>query len=108
MEVEKVSIPLFAADYAWMVEYKVPDNVRLGVRLAQKNDGVTITQVIQNTNAERAGIRKGDLLLSMDGENISRVEEVLEKLQSKNFDDSSFFRLHRAGTQLNVTVVFKK
>ena len=108
MEVEKVSIPLFAADYAWMVEYKVPDNVRLGVKLEQKNEGVTITKVIQNTNAERAGIRKGDLLLSMDGEKISRVEEVLEQLQSKNFDDYSSFRLRRAGTQLNVKVVFKK
>ena len=91
-----------------MVEYKVPDNVRLGVKLAQKNEGVTITKVIQNTNAERAGIRKGDLLLSMDGEKISRVEEVLEQLQSKNFDDYSYFHLRRAGTQLNVTVVFKK
>ena len=91
-----------------MVEYKVPDNVRLGVKLAQKNEGVTITKVIQNTNAERAGIRKGDLLLSIDGEKISRVEEVLEQLQSKNFDDFSSFRLRRAGTQLNVKVVFKK
>ena len=52
MEVEKVSIPLFAADYAWMVEYKVSDNVRLGVKLAQKNEGVIIAKVIQNTNAE--------------------------------------------------------
>ncbi len=103
-----MSIPLLAADYAWMVEYKVPDNVRLGVKLAQKNEGVTITKVIQNTNAERAGIMKGDLLLSMDGKKISSVEEVLEQLQSKNFDDFSSFRLGRAGTQLNVKVVFKK
>jgi len=91
-----------------MVEYKVPDNVRLGVKLAQKNEGVTITKVIENTNAERAGIRKGDLLLSMDGEKISRVEEVIEQLQSKNFDDSSSFRLRRSGAHLNVKVVFKK
>ena len=59
MEVEKVSIPLFAADYAWKVDYKVPDNVRLGVRLAKKNAGVVIMEVMQNTNAERAGILKG-------------------------------------------------
>ena len=42
MEVEKVSIPLYAADYAWKVEYKVPDNVRLGVRLEQKKEGIMI------------------------------------------------------------------
>ena len=30
MEVKNVSIPLFAADYAWVVEYNVPDHVKLG------------------------------------------------------------------------------
>ncbi|MZH04710.1 MAG: PDZ domain-containing protein [Nitrospinae bacterium] len=108
MEVEKVSIPLFAADYAWKVDYKVPDNVRLGVRLAKKNAGVTIMEVMENTNAERAGILKGDLLLSMDGKNISRVEEVLEQLQSKSFDDHSIFRIQRNGKEQKVEVVFIK
>ena len=46
-------------------------------------------EVMQNTNAERAGILKGDLLLSMDGKKISRVEEVLEQLQAKNFENLS-------------------
>ena len=108
MEFEKVSIPLFAADYAWKVDYKVPDNVRLGVRLAKKNAGVVIMEVMQNTNAERAGILKGDVLLSMDGKKISLVEEVLEQLQAKNFEDSSTFQIHRNGKEQRVEVVFLK
>ncbi|MBC8285812.1 MAG: ChaN family lipoprotein [Nitrospinae bacterium] len=108
MEVEKVSIPLFAADYAWKVEYKVPDNVRLGVRLAQKKDGVTIMEVMEGTNANRAGILKGDLFLRMDEQKISRVEEVLERLQNKKFDDRSIFHLRRNGNELKVEVIFKK
>ena len=108
MEVEKVSIPLFAADYAWKVDYKVPDNIRLGVRLAKKNTGVVIMEVMQDTNAERAGILKGDILLSMDGKKISLVEEVLEQLQTKNFEDSSTFQIKRNGKQQKVEVVFIK
>tara|TARA_A100001037_G_C15081169_1_gene604325 strand:- start:140 stop:1270 length:1131 start_codon:yes stop_codon:yes gene_type:complete len=108
MEFEKVSIPLFAADYAWKVDYKVPDNVRLGVRLAKKNAGVVIMEVMQNTNAERAGILKGDVLLSMDGEKISHVEEILEQLQTKKFEDSSTFQIQRNGKEQKVQVVFKK
>ena len=108
MEVEKVSIPLFAADYAWKVDYKVPDNVRLGVRLAKKNAGVVIMEVMQNTNAERAGILKGDVLLSMDGKKISLVEEVLEQLQTKKFEDSSTLQIHRNGKEQNVKVKFIK
>jgi len=108
MEVETVSIPLYAADYAWKVDYKVLDSVRLGVRLERKNAGVTIIEVMENTNAERAGILKGDLILSIDGEKISRVEEVLEQLQNKNFEDNSIFQIHRNGKEEKVEVVFIK
>ena len=108
MEVEKVSIPLFAADYAWKVDYKVPDNIRLGVRLAKKNTGVVIMEVMQDTNAERAGILKGDILLSMDGKKISLVEEVLEQLQTKSFEDNSTLQIQRNGKEQNVEVVFIK
>ena len=108
MEVEKVSIPLFAADYAWKVEYKVPDNVRLGVRLAQKQEGIMIMEVMENTNAKRAGMLKGDLLMHMDGQKISSVEEVLEQLQNKNFTDRSTFNLLRKGRELKIKVKFKE
>ena len=108
MEVEKVSIPLYAADYAWKVEYKVPDNVKLGVKLAQTNEGVAIMAVMPETNAERAGIKKGDLLLQMDGEKLSSVEDVLELIQSKSFNDRSTFQIHRDGRELSMEVVFRK
>jgi uncharacterized iron-regulated protein len=108
MVVEKVSIPLYAADYAWKVDYKVHDNVRLGVRLAQKKEGVTIVSVTQKSNAEIAGIVKGDLLLSMDGKKLTSTEEVLKQLQNKNFNDHSTFHLRRDGKNLNVEVVFNK
>ena len=108
MEVEKVSIPLYAADYAWKVEYKVPDNVRLGVRLEQKKEGIMIMEVMENTNAERAGMLEGDLLIAMDGQKLSKVEEILEQLQNKNFTDRSIFNLLRDGRKLKIKVQFKE
>lgn len=108
MEVEKVSIPLYAADYAWKVEYKVPDNVRLGVRLAKNKEGIMIMEVMENTNAERAGMLKGDLLIRMDGQKLSNVEEILEQLQNKNFTDRSIFDLLRNGRKLKIKLVFRE
>jgi len=108
MEVEKVLIPLYAADYAWKVEYKVPDNVRLGVRLAKKQEGIMVIEVMENTNAKRAGMLEGDVLIHMDGQKISSVEEVLEKLQNKNFTDRSIFNVLRAGRELKIKVKFRK
>ena len=64
--------------------------------------------VTQHSNAETAGIVKGDLLLRMDGKKLTRTEEVLEQLQNKKFDDHSTFHLRRDGKELNIEVVFKK
>ena len=63
---------------------------------------------MQDTNAERAGILKGDVLLSMDGKKISLVEEVLEQLQTKNFEDNSTFEIQRNGKEQKVEVTFIK
>lgn len=43
--------------------------------------------VTQHSNAETAGIVKGDLLLRMDGGKLTRMEEVLKQLQNKNSND---------------------
>ena len=108
MEVEKVSIPLYAADYAWKVAYKVPDNVRLGVRLAKKKEGIMVIEVMENTNAKRAGMVEGDVLIRMDGQKLSSVEEVLEQIQNKNFTDLSIFNVLRDGRELQIKVKFRE
>ena len=108
MEVEKVSIPLYAADYVWKVEYKVPDNVRLGVRLAKKKEGIMVIEVMENTNAKRAGLLQGDVLIRMDGQKLSSVEEVLEQIQNKNFTDLSIFNVLRDGRELQIKVKFRE
>ena len=108
MEVEKVSIPLYAADYVWKVEYKVPDNVRLGVRLAKKKEGIMVIEVMENTNAKRAGMLEGDVLIRMDGQKLSSVEEVLEQIQNKNFTDLSIFNVLRDGRELQIKVKFRE
>jgi len=111
MTVEKVSIPLYSSDFAWKVEYKVPakNKVKLGVRLAQKKEGgVLIKSVAENSNAQRAGIKTGDLLLSMDGKTLTGVEDILEQLQTKNFNDRSIFHLQRGNQMLTVEMVYKK
>ena len=63
---------------------------------------------MENTNAERSGMLKGDLLIRMDDQNISSVEEVLDKLQNKKFNDHSTFDLIRDGRELKMKVVFKE
>ncbi len=111
MKVEKISIPLYASDYAWKVEYRVPgqNKVKLGVRLTQEKGGkVHIKFVGENSNAQTAGMKSGDQLISMDSKTLTRVDDVLELLQNKNFDDRSTFQIRRDNQTLKVEVVFKQ
>ncbi len=111
MTVKQVSIPLYSSDYVWKVEYKVPghNKVKLGVRLAQEKDGaVRVKFVAKNSNAQNAGMKSGDLLLSMDGKTLADVEDILELLADKKFGDRSTFQLQRNNKILTIGVVFKK
>ena len=51
---------------------------------------------------------EGDLLIAMDGQKLSKVEEILEQLQNKNFTDRSTFNLLRDGRKLKIKVRFKE
>ncbi len=106
MDVEHISIPLYSADFAWKVAYRVlPEKkIKLGVMLREEDTGVRVTAVSKNSNAERAGIRHGDLLLQADGNDILDVEALVDFLQTKNFGDRVRLHLKRNSEQQDVNV----
>ena len=109
MKVEHVHTPLYSADYAWKVPYKVlaKNRIKLGVMLAEEKIGIRVRSVAKNSNAELAGILEGDLLLQADGKAIIDVEEMVSFLQSKNFGDVVSFRLRRDTAEQVVKVTLK-
>lgn len=46
------------------------------------SDGIYITQVFDDTPADKAGIRKGDILIAIEGEEVSDMDELAEVLAS--------------------------
>lgn len=46
------------------------------------SDGIYITQVFDDTPADKAGIRKGDILVAIEGEEVSDMDELAEVLAS--------------------------
>lgn len=45
------------------------------------SDGIYITQVFDDTPAKKAGIRKGDILIAIDGESVADMDELAEVLE---------------------------
>lgn len=57
-------------------------------------EGVFISQVYENTAAERAGLRKGDIITEFDGEKIASMDELQHELE-----------FHAIGETVDITVM---
>lgn len=110
MNVEHVSIPLYAGDFAWRLEYKVlPENkVKLGIQLKESEAGINVLFVGENSNAEKAGIQTGDVLLALGGEKILSVEDLITRLQTYKIGDRAMIRLRRETKELDLDVHLEK
>ena len=110
MDVKPVSIPLYSGDYAWKVQYKVlPENkVKLGVILENLENKVLIKSVSANSNAERAGLKNGDLLLAINGIELSDIEDLTEKLRTLEIGDRARLVVKRESEEMDVEIKFAK
>jgi uncharacterized iron-regulated protein len=110
MTVEHVSIPLYAGDFAWRLEYKVlPENkVKLGIQLKESEQGVSVLFVGENSNAQNAGILTGDVLLALSGKNIQGVDDLVTRLQNFAIGDQVTIRLKRGMEEMDVDVLLRK
>ena len=108
MDVEHVSIPLYSGDYAWKLQYKVlPESkIKLGVMLENSEHAVRIKSVSRNSNAERAGLKKGDLLLAMDKIELTNIENFIDRLREKNIGDRAQLLVKRALQEMTVEIQF--
>lgn len=74
---------------------------RLG---AEVDDGVVVLGVVARGPAEDAGIEEGDILTSLDGQEIRTVEDFLAALRGKEPGDRVTVTLVRGGDEQEVTV----
>ena len=86
---------------------------RLGVRVeslnselsealgAEGDEGVLVVQVLEDTPAQKAGLRAGDILVKVGGATVDSPEELVQELGKQ--DGSVSIRLLRKGVQKEVT-----
>jgi len=67
------------------------------------DEGVLVSKVLEGTPAERGGIRVGDLILSVDGESVSSVDELRAALADKQ-GESFPVRVAREGRVVTIDV----
>lgn len=109
MDVQIPEFPMRAVDYLVFQEYEVfkPKGVKLGVTLDDSDDsaGVLVTDRISGSAAEKAGINKGDRLLSIDGVPIEDSFDLIYAVKAKRPGDSATIELKR-GNETSVVEAY--
>lgn len=77
-----------------------------GVKLDRPR-GVFVTSVIEGSAAEKAGIKEGDVILSVDGKEVNRTNELQAKIGVKNPGDVVTLKVWRDGKELTIKAKLK-
>ena len=79
----------------------------LGAQIVQSSDGPTIASVIADSPAEKAGLKRGDVIKSIDGTSVSDVRAIRDALKDKKPGDTVTISITRNGNAQNVTVTLE-
>jgi len=109
MDVDLPYFPMRAADIYWGVVYEGTGNepVLLGVtyKEVEDGDGVIIQGVMPGSPADKAGLKKDDVILTMDGEAINEGFDLKYQVSQHKVGDESPIEVQRGEERLTVTVV---
>jgi len=110
MKMKSVSIPLYASDFSWKVAYIVPppNRIRLGVFLEELENGLKVLKVEKDSNAERMTLQKDDVLLMLEGNELTDVEDLAARLQKHNFGDTVRLTIERDNSKQEVSGILRE
>lgn len=78
----------------------------LGIDLNQ-SEGVFITEVMEDSPAQRAGILENDIIVAFDNERIESFKQFRQVLYSKDIGDTINVTIMRANREVTVSVVLE-
>jgi S1-C subfamily serine protease len=95
-------------EFKW-VEKPAPDSKpRLGVYIESAENGVGITEVSENSLAESAGLKSGDIITSFNGIAVSSPDALIEAVQQSPTGEDVVVEIERNGEKMTKTVTFGK
>jgi uncharacterized iron-regulated protein len=112
-ELMHVNMPLFpmpAYDFIAFTRYEdAPKKIKLGVRFEEIDDaaGLKILTVEEDSAADLAGLKEGDILLQLDGEDLTDSFDLIYTLKQKHEGDSILLAYERSGQQSTTEAILK-
>ena len=76
--------------------------------MENSENAVRIKSVSANSNAERAGLKKDDLLLAMNKVELVDIEDLTSRLSNLGFDHQVKFIIKRGPEEIAVEIQFRE
>lgn len=67
--------------------------------------GLGVTEVVKGTTAEAYGIKKGDIILSIDNGRIKKMKDITDLLEGKKSGDKVKIQIYRDGKEITINAV---
>lgn len=96
---EESSIGIFAYDKE-VVPY-LDSNLKF-------NNGIYVAQLLENSPAEKAGIKIGDIIIKIDEKELSKMSDLREYIYTKNPNDEVILSIQRNGIQSDIKLKLGK
>ena len=111
MDVTIPEFPLLPYDFLAFQAYEDLPNagISLGVMIepTKAGRGLVVTGVTPGSNAERAGVLPGDLLVALDGEPLAEYLDLVQGVKQKRPGDHGTLQVERQGRTLRLDVLFQ-
>ena len=76
----------------------------LGTVLENHDDGCRITRVLPNSSAEAAGLKSGDIVISLDDQPTSHPNELISAIEQFELGSELRLEIKRSGRRMTLTV----
>jgi uncharacterized iron-regulated protein len=109
MDVDLPNFPMPPYDYMAYVAYEdLPgERVKLGVRMETAGGRLVVRDVVPGSAAESAGVKGGDVLLSLDAEPIADNFDLVYAVEQKRKGDKGLLEVERVGERLRFEIEFQ-
>jgi uncharacterized iron-regulated protein len=88
-------------------EVETPEGVKLGVMLDTTKEELKVTGLVAGSGAKEAGIKKGDVIITVDDQTVENIDDLKALLATKNIGDKVLVKIRRDKSTVELTVEFK-
>jgi Do/DeqQ family serine protease len=85
------------------VKKELNESPNSDIKVTEEN-GVLVTRVVPSSPAASAGIRTGDVIVKINGENVASADTIQQFVEGKTVGDKLQLELKRNGQNVNVSV----